>query len=128
MRLIAFSHFAGIVGTVESLLAMGKRFSEGFKTIFTRLKQPYQYHNLEQLKETIKNLVQDDKIELSSNLPFPLIIAITGFGSVSKGALEILELFPHQHVAVADLEKLQKPPTGWQHKIFITIFARGRIN
>jgi len=52
----------------------------------------------------------------------PLIIGITGFGKVSKGAKEILDLIPHEYIDPSNLSLIfQKDARHHVDKIYITI-------
>tara|TARA_R100001143_G_C3361331_1_gene136759 strand:+ start:60871 stop:62166 length:1296 start_codon:yes stop_codon:yes gene_type:complete len=100
-RLIFFGRFAGLAGMINSLWAFGRRHSElGKDTPLANLKQSYSYASL----ETAKNDILQYGDEFSSNrkkyFNKPVVIAITGDGNVSKGALEIAELLPGRELTV----------------------------
>lgn len=84
-RLIAFGHFAGIVGAYNGLYAYGER------TGAFRLKRLYQ------CLDYAEALQQVDQIQLP-----PLRIVLTGTGRVSSGAREVLEDFGIREVSPAE--------------------------
>ncbi|MDY0016137.1 MAG: hypothetical protein RBS13_08010, partial [Bacteroidales bacterium] len=94
-RLIFFGRYAGLAGMINSLWALGLRMKHlGISTPFEKLKQTHTYFSLEQAKEVVKQIGHD----ISQNgLPdelLPLTIGLTGYGNVSMGAQEILDLLP----------------------------------
>ncbi len=72
-RLVAFGHWAGIVGAYNAMIALGKR------TGAFSLKRAVECHDVKEMFEELK------KIELP-----PVKIVLTGGGRVAQGALEVL--------------------------------------
>jgi len=112
-RLIFFGRFAGLAGMINSLWSLGLRLEhQGFDTPFLKIKQAIEYHSLEEAKEAI-SLVGKEIIE--KGLPkeiSPLVIGITGYGNVSKGAQEITDLLPIQEITPEDLLALRAKGAG----------------
>jgi alpha-aminoadipic semialdehyde synthase len=108
-RLIFFGHHAGLAGIVETLWALGKRLEwDGISTPFSEIRHAYEYENLIAAKKAMKNV--GDYIK-SNGLPKklnPLIVGITGYGNVSQGAQEILDILPVTTVLPDDIESIQK--------------------
>ncbi|TVR18017.1 MAG: hypothetical protein EA391_02970 [Balneolaceae bacterium] len=103
-RLIFFGRYAGLAGMVNTLWAAGKRFEElGIEHAFSRLKQAYRYNALDEAKSDIKEAAKHlHNIGLPEGMN-PLIIAITGDGNVSQGALEIAELLQGNSMTTEEL-------------------------
>jgi len=81
-RIIAFGHWAGVVGAHNALWTWGKKFSQ-FK-----LPRAIEVNDLKQLKDFYKTI------------EFPAIrIAVTGGGRVANGVFEILQAAGIQKVA-----------------------------
>ena len=103
-RMIFFGRFAGLAGMINSLWSLGQRFAElGIDTPFLKIKQTHKYNSLEEAKSVISEV---GKYIATNGLPesvTPLVIGITGYGNVSKGAQEILDLLPVIELAPADL-------------------------
>jgi alpha-aminoadipic semialdehyde synthase len=122
-RTVYFSTFAGYVGAAETLWTIGRRWAlEGFHTPFEKLRRPYEYKNLAHLKMAIgligKELISDG---IPQDAP-PIIIGVTGSGSVSMGALNILQILPHKYIQPEDLLSSDfKPDT---HFIYIVHLKR----
>lgn len=75
VRLVAFGHFAGIVGAHNGMMTYGNR------TQLFQLPQMIQFGEYKHAKEAYKTL----------QLP-PMKIVVTGTGRVSSGAVEVLNL------------------------------------
>jgi alanine dehydrogenase len=105
-RLIFFGRYAGLAGMINTLWTAGKRFEElGIKTPFQDLKQSYQYSSLDQAKDAIRsagNRLSEAGLHSETH---PLVIAITGDGNVSQGALEILDLIPGKMISPEHLKE-----------------------
>jgi alanine dehydrogenase len=112
-RLIFFGRYAGLAGMINTLWALGQRYKElGYNTPFESLKQANRYASLEEAKNDIFNVGELlTESELPSQLQ-PLVIAITGDGNVSKGAIEILELLPGEEITADQLKYGNIPATG----------------
>ncbi|MDX9818723.1 MAG: hypothetical protein RBT16_07410 [Desulfococcus multivorans] len=94
-RLIFFGRHAGLAGMVNSLWAFGKRLAaEGVETPFAELKQAKDYRDLNEIKAhvtAVGSAIRDGGLPAAIH---PVIVGITGYGNVSAGAQEILDLLP----------------------------------
>ncbi|MBU2514659.1 hypothetical protein KJ966_25320 [bacterium] len=95
VRLITFSIHAGMAGAIETLHAFGRKMKlQGYDTPLEKVKQAYQYSSEVEAKEAIKKIA----LEIAeTGIPkelHPLTIGLSGYGNVSKGAQEILDLLP----------------------------------
>lgn len=106
-RLIFFGRFAGLAGMINSLWSFGLRMKEkGVDTPFLDLKQSHQYDSLEEAKEEITKVGKRIKEEgLPAELK-PMVIGITGYGNVAKGAMEIADLLPITEINPDELDSL----------------------
>jgi len=108
-RLIFFGIYAGIAGMVDTLHSLGQRWKQqGISTPFAQIKRTYEYKDLIDLKEQMK--LFGDKIRnegLSSDIT-PLFIGFAGYGNVSRGAQEILDLLPCKELTPQDLLSIRK--------------------
>lgn len=106
-RLIFFGRFAGLAGMINSLWSLGQRYAEmGIDTPFLKIKQTHHYDSLEEAKAVITEVGKFIAENGLSELISPLVIAITGYGNVSKGAQEILDLLPTKQLTPEELLKL----------------------
>jgi alpha-aminoadipic semialdehyde synthase len=105
-RLIFFGRFAGLAGMINSLWSLGQRYAEmGIDTPFLKIKQTHHYDSLEEAKKVISEVGDFIAENGLSELISPLVIGITGYGNVSKGAQEILDLLPNKQLSPEELLK-----------------------
>jgi alpha-aminoadipic semialdehyde synthase len=122
-RLIFFSVQAGLAGIIDSLWALGERFNyEGISTPFTHIKQAHQYNSLQDAKDAFIKVGNEIKekgfpIEIS-----PVTIGISGYGNVSKGVQELLDLFPYKEIPAKELNDLNLSGKTSQNVIFKVVF------
>ncbi len=105
-RLITFSPFAGMAGTIETLFAFArKKELQGIKTPFQYLKQAYHYSTITEAEVDIKKIGEDiSKNGVPPEL-HPLTIGISGYGNVAKGVQHILDLLPIKDLSPDQLAK-----------------------
>lgn len=122
-RLIFFSVQAGIAGIIDTLWALGQRYEyEGILNPFSEIKRAYQYDNLEEAKASFRKIGQ--KIE-NEGLPSeitPLTVGIAGYGNVSKGVQELLDLLPHKEISAMELSELSKEDDISNNHIYKIVF------
>lgn len=103
-RLIFFGTFAGISGMVDTLYTLGKRWKQqGISTPFKHIKRTYEYQGLTNLKEHIANIGDEIKSGGIIDTIKPIVIGFAGYGHVSQGAQEILNLLPVKEIAPEQL-------------------------
>ncbi|MEJ2731946.1 MAG: bifunctional lysine ketoglutarate reductase /saccharopine dehydrogenase family protein [Anaerolineae bacterium] len=94
-RLIFFGWHAGVAGLVNTLWALGQRLAwEGVSTPFTDLRQTHNYHDLAEAKAALGHVRTRIEAEGLPEQITPLIIGVAGYGNVSRGAQEMLDLLP----------------------------------
>ena len=94
-RLIFFGWHAGVAGMIDTLWALGQRFAwEGISTPFEILRPTHTYHDLAEAKAALAKVrarIEDDGLPEEVT---PLIFGVAGYGNVSRGAQEMLDLLP----------------------------------
>ncbi len=123
-RLIAFSKFAGIAGMIESLWAAGRRLQwEGYSTPLNKIKRVIEIPTIKDLeKQTIK-VGKEIKSKGFPEELTPFVVGIAGYGKVSKGAQEVLNLFPTKEIEPEDLFIIKDNP----HTIYKVVFKEKDI-
>lgn len=103
-RLIFFGRFAGLAGMINSLWSAGQRYlTEGIENPFTDIKQTHSYSSLEEAKKAVMNaadIIREKGIPAEIT---PLVIGCTGYGNVSKGAQEIIDILPVKEITPEQL-------------------------
>lgn len=106
-RLVFFGRFAGIAGMVDTLAGLGQRLQVmGFDTPFARIRLAREYHRVDLAKAALAEVGRD---VVEQGLPgelVPLVIGVTGYGHVGKGAWEMLEALGATEVEPVDLPAL----------------------
>jgi len=122
-RLIFFGNYAGLAGMLESFYTLGKRLEwEGVETQFLDMKRPLHYQSLEEARTAL--MAVGKRIE-EEGLPEelgPVVVGFTGYGNVSKGAQEILELLPHEEIAPGELASFIEKGEYSRHKVYKVVF------
>ncbi|MDG6218843.1 MAG: bifunctional lysine ketoglutarate reductase /saccharopine dehydrogenase family protein [Candidatus Thermoplasmatota archaeon] len=120
-RLIFFGRYAGIAGMVDTLWGFGKRLRyHHIKNPFEAIKQTYQYRSLTELKQEFTNIGKDIETEGLPEPIHPLIVGFAGYGNVSKGAQEILDLFPFVELQPDQLKTVFDDPDP--HTLYKVVF------
>ncbi|HPZ08087.1 MAG TPA: bifunctional lysine ketoglutarate reductase /saccharopine dehydrogenase family protein [Candidatus Eremiobacteraeota bacterium] len=120
-RLLFFGNYAGYAGMIDTLWALGQRLHwEGISTPFSTVKHCYKYKTLEKAKEAIKEIGLKIKKEGLSEKLCPLVVAFAGYGNVSRGAQEILNLMPF--IEITPEELLDKKKNSSKNHIYKVVF------
>ena len=112
-RLVFFGRYAGLAGMVDTLWAFGQRLkSKGIDSPFNEIKQTINYQNhLPEIKEHLSEIGK--KIE-QNGIPksiTPVIVGFAGYGNVSKGAQEILDVLPVEVISPDEINKVYENPS-----------------
>ncbi len=108
-RLIFFGRFAGLAGMINSLWSAGQRWQQfGIETPFSKLQQTHHYPSLEAAKAVVKEIAMGiEKSGLPKEVE-PVVVGITGYGNVAKGAQEILDILPVKNITPDQLLNYSK--------------------
>ena len=121
-RLIYFSYHAGIAGMIESLWAYGQRLAwERIPSPFEAIKQCYMYEDQAAAEIAFAALGEEIKKGLPAAIS-PLVIGITGYGNVSRGAQHMLALLPIEKIEPSDLSGLHQQQARKNDRIFQVVF------
>ncbi len=121
-RVLYFGNYAGHAGMVDTMWALGRRLEEeGIGNPFTVLRRTHAYSGLTELKEAVAELawrIADKGLppELS-----PLVFGFLGYGHVSQGAQEILDILPFESVSPRDLPRLFEAKRPGTHLVFKSV-------
>ncbi|KAJ9470716.1 Alpha-aminoadipic semialdehyde synthase [Diplonema papillatum] len=106
-RVVKFGPFAGFAGTIDTLHALGVALlAQHFATPFLHVSHAKEYKSLEAARE---NLIDVGNTIRKRGLPKeigPLTFVVTGTGSVSQAAQQILHHLPCQYVEASALKAL----------------------
>jgi len=123
MRLVFFGWHAGVSGMVETLLALGKKLeSQGINSPFAALKQPHEYDSIKEIKTVLDVIAHWIRTDGLPREVLPLTVGVTGYGNVSKGAQEMLDILPVTEVSPAELKNITADTPGAANTIFKVVF------
>ncbi len=118
-RLVFFGRFAGLAGMIEALYGMGQRYkSKGIETPFLKIKQAYQYRDVDEAKKHIAEIAEEIKSEGLNKELDPLVIGFAGYGNVSRGAQEIFDILPYTEISPDELLSVKELPAGILKVVF----------
>lgn len=127
-RLIFFGRFAGLAGMINSLWSLGQRLKvKGIETPFMHLQQSHHYDSLEDAKAAVSKVGQEIARKGLPESLRPLVIGITGYGHVSGGAQEILNLLPVMEISPADLLKLKTDKNLPSNVLYKVVFREEHL-
>ena len=122
-RLIFFGKHAGLAGMIDTLWALGQRLSwEGIPNPFEKIKNAYKYSSLPKAKEDISEVGEKIKMEGLNESLTPLICGIAGYGNVSSGVQEILDLLPIKEIKPDEIFSLVRSSDYSKHQIYKIVF------
>jgi len=122
-RVLFFGNYAGHAGMVDTLWALGRRLAaEGTPNPFLELHPTHRYKNLVDANEAVaKVALRIARDGLPKGLD-PLIVGFFGYGHVSQGAQEVLDILPTETVRPGDLAELVKSGAGAPKTLFKVVF------
>lgn len=112
-RLVFFGRYAGLAGMVDALWIFGQRANwEKIDTPFYKIKQAINYKNLEEIKKKLKEIGKEIKKNGLPESITPFIVGFSGYGNVSNGAQEILDILPVKAINPSELKSIFKNPSN----------------
>lgn len=113
-RLVFFGRFAGIAGMIDSLWSFGQRMiSKDISTPLNEIKKTVDYKDLSSIKKHFKKIGKTISNEGFPVEISPMVVGFAGYGNVSNGAQEILDLLPVVEVAADDIELIFNKPSKY---------------
>ena len=110
-RLVFFGRYAGLAGMVDTLWAFGQRLEwQEIKTPFSEIKQTIHYDGLDEIKSHLKEIGKKIEQQGFPESISPVIIGFAGYGNVSTGAQEIIDILPVKEIAPSQLESIHEAP------------------
>ncbi|RLF40655.1 MAG: hypothetical protein DRN12_04915 [Thermoplasmata archaeon] len=121
-RLIFFGRFAGIAGIIDTLWVFGKRLKEyhGVDSPFSLIKQAYQYGTISEVKKHFEIISEEIRKQSLPAIITPMVIGIAGYGNVSRGVQEILDILPVVEIQPEELSSIYEKPSN--DRIYKVVF------
>ena len=106
-RIVFFGRYAGLAGMIDTLWSFGERMKlNNIETPFNDIRKTIDYNNLDEVKEHFKLIGEKIRKNGIPNDLCPFIVGLAGYGHVSKGAQEILDILPVIEISPKDLDKI----------------------
>lgn len=122
-RLVFFGRQAGQAGMIDTLWALGQRLrSEGLDTPFAAVRKTIDYGSLVEAIESIKKVGWAIHQQGLDSSLVPLVFGVAGYGHVSRGAQEILDLLPFAEVEPEELKNLFREKRFSANLVYKTVF------
>jgi alpha-aminoadipic semialdehyde synthase len=122
-RLIFFGWHAGVAGMIDTLWALGRRLAwEGIPNPLDGLRQTLAYRDLDEARVALTEA--RTRIE-TQGLPAsvaPLVIGVAGYGNVSRGAQEMLDLLPVIEIDPEEVPALVSGGDYSRHHVYKAVF------
>ena len=127
-RLIFFGRHAGLAGMINTLWALGRRLdTEGVRSPFSRLKQARNYADLSGAREDLQRIAAQVREDGVPEAVHPLTVGVTGYGNVSRGAQEILDVLPVTPISPAELSRAAHDRSLSRKTIYKVVFREGDL-
>jgi len=122
-RLIFFGWHAGVAGMIDTLWTLGQRLAwEGLPNPLAALRQTHRYHDLHEAREALADVRARIEEEGLPEQVTPLIVGVAGYGNVSRGAQEILDLLPVIEIEPEEVPTLAARGNVSRHHIYKAVF------
>jgi alpha-aminoadipic semialdehyde synthase len=122
-RLIFFGWHAGVAGMIETLVALGRRLkSEGIETPFASVKQPVEYASIREIRTVLEVIRDWIRVEGLPESVLPVTVGFAGYGNVSQGAQEMLDILPTTEISPNELKSVTGCSADSRRTIFKTVF------
>lgn len=122
-RLIFFGRQAGWAGMVDTLWAFGQRLkAEGVSTPLQAIRPMPAYGGMPQARAALAVVNEWITAEGLPRRVAPVIIGVAGYGNVSTGAQEILDLLPVIEITPHDVARLARDQTASRHHLYKVVF------
>ena len=122
-RLIFFGWHAGVAGMIDTLWALGQRLSwEGIPNPFDQLRQTLAYRDLDAARIGLAGVRTRIETEGLPEAVTPLVVGVAGYGNVSRGAQEMLDLLPIIEIEPGELPSLAASQDYSRHHLYKVVF------
>lgn len=127
-RLIFFGKYAGYAGMFDCLHGIGVRYKkEGIKTPFLNIKLAKDYASLEEAKSALRETAAQIREKGLPSKLAPFFIAFLGYGNVSNGAQEILDILPNKTIPPDMLPQFEISATLDVYNIYKIVFKEENL-
>lgn len=124
-RLVGFGRFAGCVGLIDGLWALGRRLAaEGVASPFAEVRQALEYRDLDDALGHLDRVAEAIRRDGMPPEVHPFVIGITGGGRVASGVREMLDRLPVTPVPPDELPQLAARSDLSPRTLYQVVFRR----
>jgi alpha-aminoadipic semialdehyde synthase len=121
-RLVFFGRYAGFAGMVDTLWALGQRLKyKKIKSPIDEIKQSIYYDDIDKIKNHFRKIGKRIQMQGFPDNISPIVVGLAGYGNVSNGAQEILDVLPIKEINPNELETLN---TNYSNKVIYKVVFR----
>lgn len=118
-RTVFFGNYAGLVGMIDSIWAMGRRLAgEGIDTPFADILYATQYGELAAAEAAFREAGERIREDGLPDEIVPFVCGFTGYGNVSKGAQHLYDLLPVQQLSPDELDAFMERGEFSRHTVY----------
>jgi alpha-aminoadipic semialdehyde synthase len=122
-RLLFFGRFAGLAGMIDTLHALGQRLAhEEIPSPFESVRCAHEYADLAEAETALAEAAEAIRTRGLDARIAPLVVGFTGYGHVSSGAQEVLDLLPVRTISPAELPGLRARADLTRHAVYKVVF------
>lgn len=122
-RLIFFGAHAGYAGMIETLFAFARKACQkGIQSPLDEIKQAYAYDSLDDAKAHIKTIGEQIASQGLPEEMAPLVVGFAGYGNVSQGAQQILDILPVKEITPDQITQVREEASPDRHHIYKVVF------
>ena len=112
-RIVFFGRYAGLAGMIDTLWSFGQRMKiKNIETPFNVIKKTVNYYNLDDVKNHFMEIREKINEEGIPEFLCPFIVGFAGYGHVSKGAQEILDILPVEEISPENIKDIIDKPSN----------------
>jgi saccharopine dehydrogenase (NAD+, L-lysine-forming) len=127
-RLIFFGWHAGVAGMIETLAALKSVLGQrGIASPFAAVRQPLEYGSIREIKTALDVIGQWIRADGIPPEITPLIVGFAGYGNVSRGAQEMLDVLPVKEISPGELRAISAETPGAARTIFKAVFKEEHL-
>jgi len=127
-RLVFFGRYAGLAGMIDTLWVLGSRLAwEGLSNPFEGIEQAWRYKSLAEAESAVSLAGRRLSEEGLPEGIKPLVIGFAGYGNVSTGAQQIVDLLPEETLAPEELAVLMELGDCSTKRVYNVVFEERHI-
>jgi alpha-aminoadipic semialdehyde synthase len=108
---------------IETLHGLGRVLTgKGIPNPFSAVKQPHQYDTIQEIKVALDVVGQWIRTEGIPSSLVPFVAGFAGYGNVSQGAQEMLDVLPVTEISPQELSRISPDTPGAANSIFKVVF------